>query len=449
MAQTTNGRVPVTVLTGFLGSGKTTLLNRILTENHGKRIAVIENEFGEIGIDQALVINADEEVFEMNNGCICCTVRGDLIRILGSLMRRRDKFDHILVETTGMADPGPVAQTFFVDDEMRDQFKLDGIITMVDAKHVSLHIDDSDECKQQVAFGDVIVLNKTDLVTEEELARVEERIRSMNALARIRRAQNANVPVDLVLDVGGFDLSRALEQKPTFLEPEYPFEWAGLYELEEGTVDLVLRDGPDPSMSIAVLPAGGAAEISKDLIERAARVFSEDARPAPKGGELVAGVVHWRLDLAAEGKRTIRARVPRSGTYALFTQHFPKEFGLSVLSQHGALTPRAVTEFVAAHEHDDTVSSVGIHEERALDEGKLNAWLSTVLREQGADIFRMKGILNVLGSERRLVFQGVHMLLDAVQDKPWGTAPRASDLVFIGRNLDRAALNEGFQSCLA
>src|SRR5579863_4461227 len=162
-------KVPVTVLTGFLGSGKTTLLNRILTEKHGMRIAVIENEFGEIGIDQALVINADEEIFEMNNGCICCTVRGDLIRILGNLMRRRDKFDRILVETTGMADPGPVAQTFFVDDEMRDQFRLDGIVTVVDAKHVHLHLDESDECKQQVAFADSIVLNKTDLVSREDV----------------------------------------------------------------------------------------------------------------------------------------------------------------------------------------------------------------------------------------------------------------------------------------
>src|ERR1700746_1955059 len=158
-------KIPVTVLTGFLGSGKTTLLNRILTEKHGKRIAVIENEFGEIGIDQALVIDADEEVFEMNNGGICCTVRGDLIRILGGLLKRRDRFDHVLVETTGMADPSPVAQTFFVDDEMRDQFRLDGIVTLVDAKHVSLHLGDSDECKEQIAFADVIVLNKTDLVT--------------------------------------------------------------------------------------------------------------------------------------------------------------------------------------------------------------------------------------------------------------------------------------------
>jgi len=154
-------KIPVTVLTGFLGSGKTTLLNRILTESHGQRIAVIENEFGEIGIDQALVVNADEEVFEMNNGCIWCTVRGDLVRILGNLMKRRDRFDRILVETTGMADPGPVAQTFFVDDETRDSFALDGIVALVDSKHVSLHIEDSSECKEQIAFADVLVLNKT------------------------------------------------------------------------------------------------------------------------------------------------------------------------------------------------------------------------------------------------------------------------------------------------
>src|SRR5687768_4030116 len=166
-------KIPVTVLTGFLGAGKTTLLNRILTESHGRRIAVIENEFGEIGIDQALVINADEEVFGMNNGCICCTVRGDLIRILGALARRRDKFDRVVLETTGLADPGPVAQTFFVDDEVRERYALDGIVTLVDAKHVALHLEDSAECKEQIAFADVLVLNKADLAGPGELDALE------------------------------------------------------------------------------------------------------------------------------------------------------------------------------------------------------------------------------------------------------------------------------------
>ena len=193
--------IPVTVLTGFLGSGKTTLLNRILSENHGKRIAVIENEFGEIGVDNDLVIGAEEEIFEMNNGCICCTVRGDLIRILGNLMKRRGTFDYIMIETTGMADPGPVAQTFFMDDEMRGALKLDGVVTLVDAKHILLHIDDSDEVKEQIAFADVMLLNKIDLVTPTELDQLEARIHAMNPAAKIYRTQDAIVEMDKVLNL--------------------------------------------------------------------------------------------------------------------------------------------------------------------------------------------------------------------------------------------------------
>ncbi|MEM9826394.1 MAG: GTP-binding protein [Planctomycetota bacterium] len=210
--------IPVTVLTGFLGSGKTTLLNRILSENHGLRIAVIENEFGEIGVDNDLVIATEEEIFEMNNGCICCSVRGDLIRILGNLMKRRNRFDHIMIETTGMADPGPVVQTFFMDDEMRDAFHVDGVVTLVDAKHVSLHIDDGEEVKEQIAFADVILMNKSDLVSPQELNTLEDRIRSMNAAAKIHRTQDAAIAMEKVLDIGGFDLNRALEADPNFVD---------------------------------------------------------------------------------------------------------------------------------------------------------------------------------------------------------------------------------------
>ena len=190
----TQRRVPVTILTGFLGSGKTTLLNRILSEEHGKRIAVIENEFGEVGIDQALVINADEEVFEMSNGCICCTVRGDLIRVLNNLNKRRDKFDYVLVETTGLADPGPVAQTFFMDEELRSEYALDGIVTLVDAAHIDQQLGRSKESTEQIAFADVLLLNKTDLVNGETLDSLESRLRGMNRMARVVRSERADVP---------------------------------------------------------------------------------------------------------------------------------------------------------------------------------------------------------------------------------------------------------------
>ena len=211
-------QIPVTVLTGYLGAGKTTLLNRILTESHGKKYAVIINEFGEVGIDNDIVVGTDEEIFEMNNGCICCTVRGDLIRTIGGLMKRAGQFDGIIVETTGLAEPAPVAQTFFTDDEVKTKTKLDAVVTVVDAKHFPLRLEDSREAEDQVAFADVILLNKTDLVTPAELSAVERRIRDINPFARLHRTKKSEIDLALILNKGSFDLQRILELDPHFLE---------------------------------------------------------------------------------------------------------------------------------------------------------------------------------------------------------------------------------------
>ena len=217
MPEFTAKKIPVTVLTGYLGAGKTTLLNRILSENHGKKYAVIVNEFGEIGIDNDLIIGADEEVFEMNNGCVCCTVRGDLVRIIDGLMKRKGKFDAIILETTGLADPAPVAQTFLVDEDVREKTRLDAVVTVADAKWLSERLKDAPEAKNQIAFADVIVLNKTDLVSKPELAEVEARIRAINPYATLHRTERCQVALKDVLERGAFDLERILDIEPDFL----------------------------------------------------------------------------------------------------------------------------------------------------------------------------------------------------------------------------------------
>ncbi len=442
-------KVPVSILTGFLGSGKTTLLNRILSEEHGKRIAVIENEFGEVGIDQALVIDADEEIFEMSNGCICCTVRGDLIRVLGNLMKRRDKFDYVLVETTGLADPGPVAQTFFMDDEIRAEFSLDGIVTLVDAAHIEQQLGRSDESTEQVAFADVLVLNKTDLVNDEALDRLEARLREMNRMAQVVRSERADVPVDTVLNLDAFNLDDVLERRPTFLEPEYPFEWTGVYSLGVGRYELSLADGPDPAMSLVVVPHQEPDDAAlREGAEWCVRRYAEPAQPVGPGDEIPVGK-HLNLQLDSPGRKsfTLVSDVPlRVGLYA---QHTAEEFDLLLTDALGAtIGPEAERTWVAQHEHDDEVGSIAIETDGDVDAERLNAWLSRLLRERGVDIFRMKGFISLAGESRRFVFQGVHMLFDGQPDRPWGDSPRRNQLVFIGRNLDEQSMREGFEACL-
>ncbi|MEM9631470.1 MAG: GTP-binding protein [Pseudomonadota bacterium] len=317
-------RTPVTVLTGYLGAGKTTLLNRILTENHGKRFAVIVNEFGEVGIDNDLVVDSDEEVFEMNNGCICCSVRGDLIRIIDGLMKRRNQFDAILIETTGLANPAPVAQTFFVDEDVESKTRLDSIVTVVDAKHLLDEIDRAHEAQEQLAFADIVLLNKVDLVSEEECTEVEERIRRINPTAIIHRSERCQVGLDNVLGRNAFDLDRVLEIEPEFLKHAHH------------------------------------------------------------------------------------------------------------------------------HHHDDHVSSFSLLSDDPLDPQRFFPWMQSIAQNHGADMLRMKGIIAFENDDDRFVMQGVHMLLEGDHQRPWKTdEARTTRLVFIGRDLPREAIEDGFRSCIA
>jgi G3E family GTPase len=319
--------VPVTILTGFLGSGKTTLLNRILKEDHGHRIAVIENEFGEIGVDNEIIETGDEQIVEMNNGCICCTVRGDLIRILGSLKEKRDegklKFDRVVIETTGMADPGPVAQTFFTDEEIGNYYLLDSIITLVDAKHAPKQLDEFNEAQEQVGFADRILLSKTDLVSEDEAAALSKRLKRMNPRAPIKKVHFGDAPIAEVLDIRGFNLNAILQLDPEFLVDSH-------------------------------------------------------------------------------------------------------------------------------HEHHDQVESFVFKADQPFDGQKLEQFLSGMIQVYGPDLLRYKGVLWMKGNPRRVVFQGVHMMMGGDMGKPWAKGEKKqSVMVFIGKKLPKDIFIAGMEECLS
>ncbi|MFA5040253.1 MAG: GTP-binding protein [Bdellovibrionales bacterium] len=339
-------QIPVTVLTGYLGAGKTTLLNRILSENHGKKYAVIVNEYGEEGIDGALIVGADEEVYEMNNGCICCTVRGDLIRVISGLMKRASTFDGILIETTGLADPAPVAQTFFADEDVASKTKLDSVVAVVDAKHLLLSLKNAKEAENQIAFADVILLNKADLVGAGDLAHIESSIRNINRYAKIIRTTRCNAPLDKILGLGSFDLNEILKRDPDFLKGE------------------------------------------------------EEPHHHECGEHCCCGHHHHEHDCESR--------------------------------------------------HDSSISSVSLISSNPLDPAKFEQWIMDLRAKKGPDLLRYKGILDLMGSDNRLVIQGVHMMMDGTNRLPWNEGERrASRLVFIGRNLDEKALREDFARCAA
>jgi G3E family GTPase len=349
-----------------------------------------------------------------------------------------------------------------MDDEVRDEFTLDGIVTLVDSAHINQQLEHSTESAEQVAFADVLILNKTDLVSKNEVNVLESRLRDMNKMARILRSKEAGVDVEDVLNLGAFDLQQTLDRRPTFLEPEYPFEWTGVYELKKGNYRLYFDDGPDPTMLITAIEFDSSN--GKDLdgyAEDCVRIFSKEPKQLMPGEAISFNEV-IELQLQDAGQKAFELYIDNKSTIGLFTQHTAEEFNIRLDDNKDDQTrdkkfsnitkgidTKTERIWVAEHEHDDEVGSIALESLGNINPDKLNDWISKLLREKGVDIFRTKGFISYAEESRKIVFQGVHMLFTAEPGSEWGNEPRKNQLVFIGRNLDEDALRTEFQKCLA
>ena len=436
-------RVPVTVLTGYFGAGKTTLLNRILAAEAGTRFAVIQHELGVIGVDRDF-LDRHDGIVEQTHNCTDSSARGGLVHALNALMKRRDKFDHILVETTGAADPAPVAQALYFDDVMRANVRLDAIVAVVDGERAAEQWD-APEVRRQVAFADAVLLNKTDLITPDEADAIEHKIREVNVAVKVHRGTDE---VGQILRVGGFDLERAMGVDPEFMDPRYPFAWGGVFSLAPNTCELSLKPGPVPELGLVLVRVPEASLSGlKGGESAAALAFAGEAERVATGG-LIAGPGLHRLQLLEGQSARFRVEIDTGGDYAFYADHRPDEFEAKFSGEYDQiLVPDAEHEYGAASGSE--IACVEFAPDGDFDGVQLKAWLAKWLGEKGRDIIRVKGVVAIQGRVDRFVIQGVDGRFECNADRPWASGERSNKLVVVGRGLDRRELAEGLGACLA
>ena len=353
-----------------------------------------------------------------------------------------------------MADPGPVAQSFWVDENVRKLYELDGIVTLVDSKHVNHHLDEkTDEVMAQVAFADRVILNKIDLVEEGELTSLKNRLQTVNQMAGFYSAKMAEAPIQELLDIGGFNLDRALDMKPNFLEPEYPFEWGGIYALPAGDYQFQLANGPDPDMAFLLVELDQESEDSEakvmELAEQVFIAFSEEEAPLADGQSITKPGQCYRMQLEGQTSYTFNFSSDGTKKIAVFSQHTPEEFEMKLLDASKAnYEATAQHYFNAGHEHDDTVSSVAVEFKGVFDTAKIDTWLNMFIKTQGENIYRMKGVIGLKDEDSRYIIQGVHMIIGSLEGEPWGEEAPYSRLIFIGKNLDEDYIQGALEACL-